>query len=259
VQIEYVPQLAILRELYQKPRDMERFRWYLQKTLGPGEDGELDVVIPMLAANPMGREHCLAAVEALLAIDADQAARQAAAEALPYFADIDVAVKLSVTLLDDVRGGWTNRWLTEAGMRMCTDRRLERAAIRRRRFVVVPCWVSETYTPERIGQLTKAELYRFARLYQHGLPRTLRDIMALDGRARAFAGERPCLNQEELEYTAHVLAPYMESQDFPVQFACLFGDAAAREAGYPPQGLSPYAGWQLALAMELAGASPSDA
>jgi len=36
--------------------------------------------------------------------------------------------------------------------------------------------------------------------------------MALDGQARAFAGERPVLDQEELDYTAQVIAPHMESE-----------------------------------------------
>ncbi|HEY8418457.1 MAG TPA: hypothetical protein VIK93_10545 [Limnochordales bacterium] len=259
MRIEYVPQLRLLQELYQQPRGMDRFYWYLQQMLGEDDDGELDVVVPMTGANPMGREHCLEAVNALLAIDADRVAQEAAAEALPHFADVDVTVRLSVTLLDDLKGGWTNRYLTEAGMRMCTDPRLERGAIRRRQFVVVPCWTSETYTPDRVRALTRACLYRFAHLYQHGLPRTLRDIMTLDGKARAFAGERPTLSEEELEYTAHVLAPHMDSESFPIQFACLYGDEAARQVGYAPQGLSAYAGWELALDMALKRQSTASA
>lgn len=257
MQVQYVPQLEILRELYQKPRDMHRFDWYLQQMLGEDEDGELDVAIPMVGANPMGREHCLAAVNALLEIDADIAAKAAADEVLPHFAGIDVTVKLSVTLRDDVQGGWTNRYLTESGMRMCTDPRLQRSAIRRRQFAVVPCWTSETYTPERVGKLTKAALYRFAYLYKHDLPRTLREIMAMDGQARAFAGESTVLSAEELEYTAEVLNPFMVSEAFPIQFACLFGDKAARYVGYAPQGLSAYAGWDLALELALKQRTPS--
>ena len=249
MEILYLPQLEILREMYQKPRDMDRFYWYLQQMLGEDEHGELDVVLPMVAANPMGREHCLDAVNALLEIDAENVAKAAADEVLSHFAGIDVTVRLSVTLLDDVKGGWTNRYLTEAGMRMCTDPRLERSSIKRRQFVAVPCWASETYTPERIRELTKASLFRFAYLYEHGLPRTLREIMTMDGQARAFAGERTVLEEDDLAYTAEVLGPFMESEEFPVQFACLFGDQAAREVGYAPQGLSPYAGWELALDM----------
>jgi hypothetical protein len=35
--------------------------------------------------------------------------------------------------------------------------------------------------------------------------------------------------------------------DKPVLFACLFGDAAAREVGYVPLGLSDFAGLQVAI------------
>lgn len=253
VRIEYVPQLEVLRELYEKPRDMERFYWYLEQMLGKNAEGGLDVVLPITGANPMGREHCLEAVNTLLRIDADRVCEEAAREALPHFAAVDVDVKLSVTLLDDVGGGWTNRYLTEAGLRMCTDPRLERSAVRRRRFVAIPCRTSESYTPERIRQLTRAALFRFVHLYERGLPRTLREIMAMDGEARKFAGERPALGREELEYSRTVVEPLWESEAFPVQFAALFGDKAGREVGYAPQGLSDYAGWELALDLVLKG------
>lgn len=251
MRIECVPQLEVLRELYEKPRDMARFSWYLEQMLGKDADGELDVILPITGANPMGRQHCLDAVVELLRIDAERVSREAALEALPHFTGVDVDVKLSVTLLDDVGGGWTHRYLTEAGIRMCTDPRLERSAVRRRRFVTVPCWTSERYTPERIRQLTRASLFRFAHMFQRGLPRTLREIMAMDGNARRFAGETPGLSEEELEYTHAVIEPFLESAEFPVQFACLFGDEAAREVGYPPQGLGAYAGWELALDLAI--------
>jgi hypothetical protein len=71
--------------------------------------------------------------------------------------------------------------------------------------------------------------------------------MAMDGAARAFAGITPQLPPDELGYTAEVIAPFLASTDFALQFACLFGDEAARSAGYTPQGVGPYAGFELAL------------
>ena len=58
---------------------------------------------------------------------------------------------------------------------------------------------------------------------------------------------RPCAAKE-------VIAPHLDSTDLPVQFACLYGDAAARSVGYTPMGLSPRAGYAVALD-EAAGQS----
>lgn len=250
MQIHYLSQLPTLRELYAKPRDMARFEWYLEQMLGENEQGVEDVMMPITSANPMGREHCLVAVEALLAMGADQVAQSAFEEAARHFDEVDHTVRASVTLLDDVGGGGTNRFLMEAAGRMRSDERLERGN-RQRRFVMVGCWASERYSPERIRAGAREGLYRYAKVAQQGVPRTLREIMRLDGAARAFAGERPALEEDELAYTQEVIAPYLDSSDFAVQFACLFGDAAAQSVGYAPQGFAPYAGFELALHLAL--------
>lgn len=58
----------------------------------------------------------------------------------------------------------------------------------------------------------------------------------------------------KIDYTREVLRPYLESTDFSLQFACLFGDEAARNVGYMPQGLAKQAGFELALQQALSGA-----
>lgn len=252
MQIDYIPTLPVLRELYEKPRDMDRFRWYLAQMLGENEEGELDVVLPITAANPVGREHCLDAVNALLTIDADAVAKAAFEEAAASFADLPQTVRATVTLLDDARGGWTNRYLTEAAARMAVDARALRAN-EKRRLAVLPCWSSQTYTAADVVAEARATLYRYAHLQQHGPPVTLRDIMRMDGAARRFGGYTPQLDAEELAYTAEVIAPYLDSTDYALQFACLFGDEPARSVGYTAQGLSPYGGFELALAQALSG------
>ena len=40
---------------------------------------------------------------------------------------------------------------------------------------------------------------------------------------------------------------FIPTLEKPVQFACLFGDTAAREVGYAPLGLSANAGFEVAL------------
>jgi hypothetical protein len=45
-----------------------------------------------------------------------------------------------------------------------------------------------------------------------------------------------------------VLQPYLDSGAYPICFAALYGDTAARALGYTPLGLSDWAGFAVAHA-----------
>ena len=143
-------------------------------------------------------------------------------------------------------GGWTNRYFTEAKLLMSSD--YEQRSNKARQFVVAGFWSSEVYTAERIKQETLMALYRYAWFQQHGLPRTLKEIMRMNGYTGKFANAtEPRLLEGDLAYTHEVIQPHRNSTDLAVNFACMFGDAAARECGYAPMGLSARAGFALAL------------
>ena len=65
--------------------------------------------------------------------------------------------------------------------------------------------------------------------------------------ALADSQVRYSLDEEELEYTAEVIRPELDSDVNAVQIACLFGDEAAKELGHQPFGLSARAGFALAM------------
>ena len=111
----YLPVLPILRELYLQPRDMARFRSYIA-TLTGGSD---DVVLPIGVANPMAKDHAVVKIDELLALGADKIGAQAAADAGGRLEQVeqDVEIKASVVLVDDLAGGWTNRYTSEASVR----------------------------------------------------------------------------------------------------------------------------------------------
>ena len=67
--IEYVPLLQVARDLHAVPRGIPRFRKYL-RTIGGNEPGRL-ALPPLVAMNPMGREHVTALLNDLLATVAD--------------------------------------------------------------------------------------------------------------------------------------------------------------------------------------------
>src|SRR5579859_1716650 len=124
VNITYVPVLRILRDLYLQPRDMHRFRAYVA-TLTGGTD---DVVLPIGVANPMAKEHAVASIDELLAEGADDTAAEATATARARLDRIhqEREIKASLVLVDDVGGGWTNRFTTEAMVRFPSRGALKR-------------------------------------------------------------------------------------------------------------------------------------
>ena len=109
--LEYVPLVPVMRELQGLPRDRERFRTYL-RTIFP-RDTEADQLLPLLAMNPMGKDHVTRLLDALLALDADGIAARATAEAAAELADVPGDFKVGLVISDDLLGGWTNRYANE--------------------------------------------------------------------------------------------------------------------------------------------------
>jgi hypothetical protein len=85
VRLRLLPLLKTQRELYAMPRGMERFRAYLQTMTGGGDD----VHLPLMAMNPMGKPHCAALLDGLLALDGEAVAGSALDEAAPRLHAVD--------------------------------------------------------------------------------------------------------------------------------------------------------------------------
>ncbi|MCX6018262.1 MAG: hypothetical protein NTZ50_07120 [Chloroflexi bacterium] len=238
--ITYISTLSEQRALYEKPRDMESFCWYLEQMLA----GTDDVHLPITSVNPMGHAHFLHAVQALLAIDAEDVAERAAHAAAEELPDIGGPVKVFINLLDDRTSGWTNRTYTEFINHYGEAARTRKN--QRRRFAGVWFWTSETCTVEKIHGATRDSLFRIAHQFTHGVPRTLREMLELDRAAFEFSGMRvAALDVKELEYTRALIEPYLDAVDQPTCIAILFGDDAARACGYPPLGVSMRTGQRL--------------
>jgi len=247
VEIEFLPLLQIQRQLYALPRGWERFREYI-KTMTDADTG--DLALPLVAMNPMGKDHVPALIDAYIALGAERIAEEttarwrATASAVANDAATAKAVAFQICLVvsDDLKGGWTNRWTSEFG------HRIESAAIRNRGWLTALLWTSEPASATAVREGVLTEIYRAEYLQTHRPARTLREMLAQEGYATARAGcLTPALDPDDLEYTRTVIAPHLEAQDRATVIACLFGDPAAIALGYAPQGLSDRAGLALAL------------
>ncbi len=235
----YVPLLQLQRDLYRLPLGTERFRKYIQ-TMVDAETGDLE--LPLVAMNPMAKDHVPAFLDSLLACDADGVGARATAEAARSLGGRMGNYRTCLVASDDLKGGWTNRWAAEHSYRF------GQRPLYRRCWIACLLWTSDRYTPERIREEVLQCFFRAAYVEAHGEAETLDELMAQEGHAMHMAGSlEPALEPADMAYTEEVLAPYRGLKDHPTVMASLFGDEAARQLGHRPLGLSLRAGLALAL------------
>ena len=257
--LHYVPLLRVMQELQSIPRGqppdfngMKRFRHYL-RTIFP-QDENTDQLIPLLAMNPMGKEHVTAVLDAYLAMDGDGIGARVTAEGAARLADVPGDFKVGLVVADDLLGGGTNRYVDEFTYRFGPYHlygrnkppKLPRSL--KDLWLAGVLWSSEAPTERAVREAVLTAAYRFAYMQRHGLAGTLRAMLTQEGQVMALAGcSGPTLDAEDLAYTREVLAPFLDAEDARTSIECLFGDAAARTLGFTPRGLSPWAGLALAL------------
>lgn len=238
--LEFIPLLQIQRDLYAMPRGMERFREYI-KTMTDAETG--DLVLPLVAMNPMGKDHIPALLDEFIALGAERMAADAitTVNAASGFSRT-TALKVCLVVSDDLKGGWTNRYASEF------SHRIQSAAITKRGWLTGILWTSEPASERAVREAVLTSIYRAEYLQTHAAPVTLGEMLAQEGYAMARAGcEGPVLDPDDLAYTRSVIDLHLDATDRATVIACLFGDSGAHTLGYPPQGLSDRAGLGLAL------------
>jgi hypothetical protein len=249
MRLSFLPLLRIQRDLYALPRGMERFREYI-KTMTDPETG--DLALPLVAMNPMGKDHVPALIDEYLALDAERIAASVVEDVrrTTALAVAERKYKVCLVVSDDLKGGWTNRWASEFG------HRIEGAAITKRGWLTGILWTSEPASVDNVREAVLTSIYRAEYLQSHAAPKTLGGMLEQEGYAMARAGcAKPALEDEDLAYTRTVITPHLDATDRATVIACLFGDTAANALGYPPQGLSERAGLALALSVARASAN----
>jgi len=237
--LEFVRLLEIQRDLYRIPRGMDRFRAYL-RTMAGSSGGDLE--LPLVAMNPMGKDHVPAMLDELLEFQADDVAAAATVTARERLKDEPGGFKVGLVIADDLHGRWTNRYAYEFA------HRFHERALYKRGWIVGLLWTSEKPAPADIREETLTAIHRAAYIQRHGMAKSLSAMMEQEGAVMAMAGCRePRLEPDDLSYTSDVLEPLKDATDQATIMPCLFGDEAATALGYPPQGLSRRAGLALAL------------
>jgi hypothetical protein len=246
--LEYYPLLQIQRELQGMPRNYARFQQYLRRVKNQyGEDGML---VPLIAANPMAKDHVTALLDAFLALDADRIAARALEEASARLADIPGDAKVTLVVADDLMGGWTNRYDYEYQHRFQYPGGPPPSLPKwlKHFWLCGYLWSSEPATERAVREAILTPLYRAEYIHRHGQAGNLREMLVQEGEVMSMAGcAGPVLDADDIAYTREVLIPYLDAGDKRTVIECMFGDVAGRTLGFTPRGLSHWAGLALAL------------
>jgi hypothetical protein len=238
--LEFLPLLEEQRALLNTARGFERFQQYLDTML----DAQGEVRLPLAAFNPMSKPHVAALLDDLIATEAEGTVRAALAEASALLGVLVPTVRVGLVVVDDALGGWTNRYMTDM------DHRFDASGELKRGFATAYIWTGEATTPDLIRAEVLGVVYRHCYKRRHGLPTTLRQMLALEGLVSRFVGKAPARGTSDLDHARALIARYLDTTLTPSIFAALYGDDAAISVGYPPLGIPPWGG--LAIAHEAA-------
>jgi hypothetical protein len=239
------PMLKILLEVYRVAPGKDRFDAYVKAATGDATRASDVACPPLVIANPMAKEHANQQLETWLELGAEEELTRILEQANQTFSKLEFEplVHVGLTLVDDLKGGWTDSILTDWGLRF--PEKMNPA------WACVPLWTKYPQTLEILRRNAKMAIGRLVWQAQHGTATTLREMLAQEGYAQALAGEKVGMPREDLAYTQAVLEPLLENTDKPTLLAALYGDEDAKHVGYPALGLSADAGFELALATAL--------
>ena len=237
ITVEFYRCLEHVRGLYQMPRTFERFQTYLKLVqVDTGTEA-----LPLSRLNPMAKEHALAYVETLIGMNAEDQVLAAAQDAAAQL-DGDDALKVLLVLMDDAKGGWTNRAFAEFAHQY--ENKYEVA----HNWATVVIWTSEEPTAQLLRRRAFESVYRTIDERRRGPVRTIREILEREGSTMRFAGHPRRYDDATVQSIRAAIEPHRDSHLAPVVFAALFGDDIAQTLGYPPLGVPDRGGYELALA-----------
>jgi hypothetical protein len=246
--IEYIPLLGELKRLYSQPRSMARFHDYLATMID--ETGDDLAYPPLNLANPMAKEDLLEYVNALLAMDADAIVREAIEQTKSDRQVFPGRYQSSLMVMDDLKGGWTNRTHYEYTSRRVVPPALLPPKQRKRYWITGILWSSETPSPERAREAMLNAIYRLIAVETRGEAKTIGALLEQEAWVMAKSGTiLPELDVESAAITREVIAAHRDVpvDDMPTTIECLFGDEAAQTLGYAGKCLEPWAGLRWAL------------
>lgn len=239
MKFELLKVLDKILDLYKLPRNKERFDKYLYLLQGANKD---EMILPIAAFNPMGKELALNKVEALLAIDAEALVGKYLKQINSELKGSDERVfKVAVNLIDDVEGSWSNYAVTDY------KNKFEFDGLIKRNFCTPIFWTSESVSEEKITQRTKEYLHRTMYWIDKGRPERLFDCFEQEVYVN-MACENQFIKSEllDIKLIEHYYHQHSNSTDYNLNLNFFYGDEETKELNFPSYGIPKNGGFDFA-------------
>jgi len=231
--VRIVPTLSAMAEVYRLTAEGGPESPRFQRYVDLAKDGA-----PISGYSPMtGKDatEALGAVEALLAIDAEDKAKDTAnhyADELGIAEDVDLSITVATP------ASWTDRLAAEIEHRLGG-----------RRWKEIVLWTGETADEETLRAATTAQTVRVGWALLHRPPRSVAHAAGQEGLAAAVADAGAASPDPPPEpdpgdrSVAAALDVFADDTELASRAALLYGDEVARQFGWMPLGVKPAAGY----------------
>jgi hypothetical protein len=217
-----LPVLDSMIGFYKKPPSPARFQDYLN-LMTPNRK---DVILPISAYNPMAKEHVLAKLEVLKALNTEGSLKAVISKVNEKNGGSEPVFQVSLVLADDLKGGWTNRILTDYKSKF--DDNFNQA---KRPFCTPFFWSSEDFTLEKIENRVEEYLWRTVFQVEKGFNKTLLHHLQQE----AFVKKMMCVEElfyEEEDLVQELFERHKMNTSEPFILAFLYGDEAVEHLGH---------------------------
>lgn len=224
------PVLDKMIDFYHKPRGIDRFWDYLKILKGDSKD---DMEVPIPNFNPMGKEHVLIKLLELKELNIEEAIEEVLNKINKRIStNKSIDINVVISLADDLKGGWTNRYTTDY------DSKFKLNAYINRNFCIPVFWTSEEYNIDIIKR--RVEEYCFRTLYWKikSRPETLEEHI----KQELFV-DKNCItnvngfNLIDFSFINEYYNSNINSTEYSRIFNFMYGDNSCRELGYVEFGI----------------------
>ena len=239
MKFELLKVLDKILDLYKLPRNKKRFDKYLFLLQGTNKD---EMILPIAAFNPMGKELALNKIEALLSLDAEKLAGEYLQQInSEWGSSQDRIIQVAINLADDIEGSWSNYAITDY------KNKFEFDGLFKRNFCTPIFWTSESVNKEIIIQRTKECVNRTIYWINKGSPNTLFDCIEQEVHVN-----RVCENQfvkselTDVELLERFYNQHSNSADYNLKLNFFYGDEETKVLNFPSYGIPKNGGFDYA-------------
>lgn len=239
MKFELLKVLEKILDLYKLPRNKERFDTYLFLLRGTNKD---EMILPIAAFNPLGKELALNKVEQLLELDAETLVEKHLQQINTKLVDSGEQVfNVAINLIDDVEGSWSNYAVTDY------KNKFEFDGLIKRNFCTPIFWTSEIINEEKIIQRTKEFVYRTIYWIDKGKPQTLFDLFELEVYVNLSCENQYVKSEScDIELIESYYNKHSNSTDYNLNLNFFYGDEETKDLNFPAFGIPKNGGFDFA-------------